>query len=289
MKIDIIRFTQDKLLKLTKKRFSKIYITEYIIPIIDKIIQSNDNKFLISGSQGVGKSTLSILLKIVIEKIYKKKVMLLSIDNYYLSKAKRLKLAKKVHPLLVTRGVPGTHNIKKLYQDINQFNKQKFPISIPHFDKIKDDVTTKRNKISNAQILILEGWFCGSLPIRTKYLYKNMNQLESKYDHNKVWRKYYNSMLKNEYKKVFNMFNKKIYMKPPSFKYIIKWRSLQENNNANKSNSKNFMNKDMLKKFIQHYEKITKWMMKTMPDKVDMLIKIDKNQKIKKLIENNKL
>tara|TARA_Y100001970_G_C14189415_1_gene834451 strand:+ start:656 stop:1525 length:870 start_codon:yes stop_codon:yes gene_type:complete len=289
MKIDIIKFTQDKLLKLTKKKFSKIYITEYIIPIIDKIIQSKDNKFLISGSQGVGKSTLSILLKIVIEKIYKKKVMLLSIDNYYLSKAKRLKLAKKVHPLLVTRGVPGTHNIKKLYQDINQFNKQKFPISIPHFDKIKDDVTTKRNKISNAQILILEGWFCGSLPIRTKYLYKNINQLESKYDHNKVWRKYYNSMLKNEYKKVFNMFNKKIYMKPPSFKYILKWRSLQENNNANKSNSKNFMNKDMLKKFIQHYEKITKWMMKTMPDKVDMLIKIDKNQKIKRLIENNKL
>jgi len=289
MKIDIIKFTQDKLLKLTKKKFSKIYITEYIIPIIDKIIQSKDNKFLISGSQGVGKSTLSILLKIVIEKIYKKKVMLLSIDNYYLSKAKRLKLAKKVHPLLVTRGVPGTHNIKKLYQDINQFNKQKFPISIPHFDKIKDDVTTKRNKISNAQILILEGWFCGSLPIRTKYLYKNINQLESKYDHNKVWRKYYNSMLKNEYKKVFNMFNKKIYMKPPSFKYILKWRSLQENNNANKSNSKNFMNKDRLKKFIQHYEKITKWMMKTMPDKVDMLIKIDKNQKIKRLIENNKL
>ena len=68
MKIDIIRFTQDKLLKLTKKRFSKIYITEYIIPLIDKIIQSKDNKFLISGSQGVGKSTLSILLKIVIEK-----------------------------------------------------------------------------------------------------------------------------------------------------------------------------------------------------------------------------
>ena len=49
------------------------------------------------------------------------------------------------------------------------------------------------------------------------------------------------------------------------------------------------MNKDRLKKFIQHYEKITKWMMKTMPDKVDMLIKIDKNQKIKRLIENNKL
>ena len=214
--------------------------------------------------------------------------MLLSIDNYYLSKTQRFKLAKKIHPLLLTRGVPGTHNIKKLYQDINQFNKQKFPITIPYFDKINDDITKKRKIINNAQILLLEGWCCGSLPIKTKYLNQNVNQLESKYDKKNIWRKYYNSMLKSEYRKVFSMFNKKIYIQPPSFKYVLKWRSLQEKNNAKKSNSKNFMNKDKLKKFIQHYEKITKWMMKTMPHEVDILIKIDKNQKIKKLIKTSK-
>jgi len=288
MKIKIISFTQDQLLQLTKKKFSKIYITKYILPIIDNIINSQDNKYLISGSQGVGKSTISNLLKLVIEKYYKKKVMLLSIDNYYLSKTQRFKLAKKIHPLLLTRGVPGTHNIKKLYQDINQFNKQKFPITIPHFDKINDDITKKRKIINNAQILLLEGWCCGSLPIKTKYLNQNVNQLESKYDKKNIWRKYYNSMLKSEYRKVFSMFNKKIYIQPPSFKYVLKWRSLQEKNNAKKSNSKNFMNKDKLKKFIQHYEKITKWMMKTMPHEVDILIKIDKNQKIKKLIKTSK-
>ena len=288
MKIKIISFTQDQLLQLTKKKFSKIYITKYILPIIDNIINSQDNKYLISGSQGVGKSTISNLLKLVIEKYYKKKVMLLSIDNYYLSKTQRFKLAKKIHPLLLTRGVPGTHNIKKLYQDINQFNKQKFPITIPYFDKINDDITKKRKIINNAQILLLEGWCCGSLPIKTKYLNQNVNQLEYKYDKKNIWRKYYNSMLKSEYRKVFSMFNKKIYIQPPSFKYVLKWRSLQEKNNAKKSNSKNFMNKDKLKKFIQHYEKITKWMMKTMPHEVDILIKIDKNQKIKKLIKTSK-
>ena len=288
MKIKIITFTQEQLLQLTKKKFSKIYITKYILPIIDNIISSQDNKYLISGSQGVGKSTISNLLKLVIEKYYKKKVMLLSIDNYYLSKTQRFKLAKKIHPLLLTRGVPGTHNIKKLYQDINQFNKQKFPITIPYFDKINDDIIKKRKIINNAQILLLEGWCCGSLPIKTKYLNQNVNQLESKYDKKNIWRKYYNSMLKSEYRKVFSMFNKKIYIQPPSFKYVLKWRSLQEKNNAKKSNSKNFMNNNMLKKFIQHYEKITKWMMKTMPHEVDILIKIDKNQKIKKLIKTSK-
>tara|TARA_B100001250_G_C19652366_1_gene723303 strand:- start:91 stop:936 length:846 start_codon:yes stop_codon:yes gene_type:complete len=281
MKIDIIRFTQNQLLQLTKKKFSKDYIIKHILPIINKIIKSKDNKFLISGSQGVGKSTLSLLFKLVIEKFYKKKVMLLSIDDYYLSKEKRIKLAKKIHPLLLTRGVPGTHNIKKLNQHINQFNKQKFPITIPHFDKINDDVTKKIRNINNAQILFLEGWCCGSLPLEKKYLNKNINQLETNYDKNKIWRQYYNSKLKNEYKKIFSMFDKKIYIKPPSFKYVLKWRSLQEKNNAKKSNNNKLMNKHLLKIFIQHYEKISKWMIKTMPDNADILIKIDKYQKIK--------
>ena len=44
------------------------------------------------------------------------------------------------------------------------------------------------------------------------------------------------------------------------------------------------MNKNELQVFIQHYEKLTKWMMKTMPAKADILIKIDGNQKIKKVV-----
>ena len=123
MKIDINIFIQQQLLITTNKKFSIAYISRSITPIIDKIINTNDNKFLISGSQGVGKSTLAIIIKLVIEKIYKKKVMILSIDDYYLSKNKRNEISKKIHPLLKTRGVPGTHDINKLRRHINNFNK----------------------------------------------------------------------------------------------------------------------------------------------------------------------
>ena len=283
MKIDINIFIQQQLLITTNKKFSIAYISRSITPIIDKIINTNDNKFLISGSQGVGKSTLAIIIKLVIEKIYKKKVMILSIDDYYLSKNKRNEISKKIHPLLKTRGVPGTHDINKLRRHINNFNKQKFPISTPKFDKLKDDCSKTLNKVTSAQILILEGWCCGTSAVEDKYLYKNINKLELNLDKNFVWRKYYNSILKNQYQSVFKMFDITIYLKPPSFAYVLKWRVLQEKNNAIKNNQKKLMNKKELSFFIQHYEKITKWMIKTMPAKANILINVDSNQKIKKI------
>ena len=281
---DIITYTQGLLLRYTRKKFTKIYIEKYILPIITNIINSKKKKFLISGSQGVGKSTLVLILKSVIENIYNKKVMSVSIDDYYFSKKKRLQLSKQIHPLLQTRGVPGTHDLNKLNRHINQFSKKKFPITIPVFDKLTDDITKKKNMINKADILLLEGWCCGCLPIDNKYLYKNINKLESDLDINNIWRNFYNNKLQNDYKKIFKLFDLKIYMQPPSFKYVYKWRADQESRNLSKSVNKKYMNKKQLDRFIQHYEKITKWMIKTMPAEADMLIKVNKNQMIKKII-----
>ena len=284
MQIEINTFIQENLKKLTNKNFSKKYISQFIIPIINKINNSKDNKFIIAGSQGAGKSTLAKIFKLVLENAYKKKVMLLSIDDYYLSKNKRNKLSKNIHPLLITRGVPGTHDIVALKNDIINFQKKKFPINTPRFNKLKDDISSKKNIIKNAEILLLEGWCCGSPSINKKYLFQNINRLETILDKNKKWRQYYNSQLMKDYKKVFSLFDQQIYIQPPSFSYILKWRYNQEKNNALKSRNKDFMNKKDLQKFIQHYEKLTKWMMKTMPAKADILIKIDSNQKIKKVV-----
>ena len=284
MQIQINTFIQEQLKHLTNKTFSKKYINQYIVPIIKNINDSKNDKFIIAGSQGSGKSTLTAVLKLVLEKFYKKKVMLLSIDDYYLSKNKRLKLSKKIHPLLITRGVPGTHNIAALRKDIINFQKKKFPIVAPLFNKLKDDISSKKKIIKKAEILLLEGWCCGSPPISRDYLFKNINRLESTLDKNKAWRQYYNSQLQKDYKKVFSLFDQQIYIQAPSFTYILKWRNAQEKSNALKSKDEKFMKKTDLRKFIQHYEKLTKWMIKTMPAKADMLIKIDKNQKIKKVV-----
>ena len=284
MKIDIEIFIQNELKKITNKKFSKKYIDKHLIPIVNNINNSNDKKFIISGPQGSGKTTLAKLLKIVLEKIYKKKVMLLSIDDYYLSKKKRIELSKKIHPLLITRGVPGTHNVKRLKKHLDQFLQNKFPIRTLNFDKLKDDVSSKRTIIKDADIFLLEGWCCGSKPMTDEYLYKNINDLERKSDKNNKWREFYNACLKKEYSEIFSKFDKKIYIKPPSFMHVLKWRYNQEKQNALINKKKKFMSKKELRNFIQHFEKLTTWMAKVMPAEASILIKIDKNQRISDVI-----
>jgi len=220
------------------------------------------------------------ILVYAIEKFYHKKVMAISLDNYYLSKKQRIRLSESIHPLFITRGVPGTHDIKKLKADIEKFQLSKFPIYTPIFDKLTDDKAQRTKKNLKADILILEGWCCGAKPIIKNYLHKDINMLEKHKDKNKIWRNYYNNKLKNEYTQLFNMFDKTIFLKAPSFNHVLKWRLKQEKMNKLKSINQKKMNKKNLIQFIQYYEKITKWMLKILPSKTDLLVKIDKNQKI---------
>ena len=286
MKNKIVNSINKDLSILTKKKFSKKYISKYILPIIDNIANSKQKKILISGSQGIGKSTLLKIIEKNILKFYEKKILTLSLDDYYLSKKERLILSKKIHPLLITRGVPGTHDINKLIKDIISFQNKKYPIIKPIFDKLKDDRSKKKEKIiKKADILILEGWCCGSPPIEKKYLYKNINLLEKKEDPHMIWRNFYNQKLKNEYSNLFKLFEKKIFLKSSSFNYVLNWRFKQEKMMSERNNKK-IMNKKELEYFISHYEKITKFMIRVLPKKADIVIKIDKNQRIKNLIYN---
>ena len=276
-----INYIQNESLKIYNRKFSKKYIKENILPIINFINISGKNKFLIGGSQGIGKSSLIKIISNTLNKIYKKKVLSLSLDDYYLTKKQRLNLSKNKNKLLITRGVPGTHNIKKLIEDIKKFDKSKFPINTPLFDKLIDDVLKEKKIVkSKADILILEGWCCGCNEINIKYLYKNINKLEKNYDYNYSWRNYYNYKLKNEYKELFNLFDLSIFMKAPSFRYVYDWRYKQEIKNYSKSKNFKKMSINEIKFFIQHFEKITKWMIKDLNKKANLVININKDQKI---------
>ncbi len=284
---EIIEFIQKEVFLIYKKKYSKKYIKSKILPIINYINISNKKKFLIGGSQGIGKTSLIIIIEKTLKKFFNKKVLSLSLDNYYLSKDQREKLSKKKHELLITRGVPGTHNIRELISDINSFDKKKYPITAPIFDKLLDDRSRRKKIFRNKyDVLILEGWCCGCNKIDNNYLYKNINNLEKRFDKNYNWRKFYNKKLTNEYKHLFNMFDEKIFLKAPSFKYVLNWRLKQEKNNSSKSSKSKKMNFKEIKLFIQHYEKITKWMLLNLPTKSDLVIKISKNQKINSIKKN---
>jgi len=277
----LIDYIQKEIHITYNKKFSKKYIKDKLVPIIKYICSSKSKKFLFGGSQGIGKSSFINIISKTIEKFYDKKILLLSLDNYYLSKKQRLLLSKKTHQLLVTRGVPGTHNIKKLVKNIKQFNQGKYPITIPLFDKLIDDKFKSNKKIkTKCDILFLEGWCCGSSELPKKFLYKNLNNLEKINDPNNQWRDFYNEKLKIEYKKLFNLFDQLIFLKTSSFDNVYKWRLKQEKTNQSKYKKIKRMSAHEIKIFVQHYEKITKWMIKDLNKKAQIVIQFEKNHKI---------
>ena len=242
----------------------------------------NKKTLMIAGSQGSGKSTLSIQIKKYFKKFYFKSVVILSIDDFYLSSYQRKQLAKKLKTnLFDTRGVPCTHNLKLLIETVDKLKRNNFPVYIPIFDKVTDNKKKHNRKINKADLIILEGWCVGSKPINPKYLKKNINDLEKINDPNMIWRTAYNQALV-EYQKLFNKFNYYIFIKLPNWQYVINWKYKQELG-LRSLRSDNHLKKKLFL-FIQYYEKLSKWMSFTSPDICNALITLDKNQKTKKIL-----
>ena len=129
-------------------------------------------------------------------------------------------------------------------------------------------------------IIIFEGWCVGAKPQLQDKLIKNQNILERREDSKLTWRKKVNNELKTNYKKIYNLIDKKIYLKIPSFKYVLKWRILQEKKIRYKL-KKTMSNKE-IKRFIMFYERITKHMAKNY-EKNDIIVYINKKHKIKSI------
>ncbi len=272
-------FIQNTLKKLTGKMLSFDEINDTYLRLFTKL--QYKKTIMIAGSQGSGKSTLSLIIKKYFQKFYSKNVVILSIDDFYLSSYQRKKLAKKFKTnLFETRGVPGTHNFKLLYETIDQLRRNKFPVYSPTFDKVTDNTKKYKRKISRADLIILEGWCVGSKTIDTKYLNQNINELEKNKDQNLIWRTAYNNFL-DDYQKIFNKFNYYIFIKLPNWENVINWKYKQELALRSLSNDNKL--KKRLYKFIQYYEKLSKWMSMTTPSYCNVLISLDKNQSIKNI------
>ncbi|MFT7221999.1 MAG: D-glycerate 3-kinase, partial [Candidatus Azotimanducaceae bacterium] len=109
-------------------------------------------KISVTGAQGSGKSTLAGMLAIVLLEGFGVTTNVISLDDFYLSKADRLRLAANVHPMLSTRGVPGTHDIAWL-SDVLDAHRKSVSTQCPVFNKATDDRVTRRRLLPPAQVL----------------------------------------------------------------------------------------------------------------------------------------
>jgi len=242
-----------------------------------------------SGGQGSGKTTTVKILKVILKKFFKRRIHVSSIDDFYKTLKDRNRMSQNIHPLFKTRGVPGTHDIN-LVKNFFYFvkNKRFRKTKLPKFDKSIDDRSKKKYWFSikvRPEIVILEGWCVGAQPQSNFLIKKPINILEKYEDQDLTWRKKVNEKLKKEYKKLFAMIDFNIFMKVPNFNMVFKWRLLQENKLRKRFQfKKKIMPYNEIKRFIMFYQRITLQMIKDLSKSASVVMFLNKNHGIKKVL-----
>ncbi len=266
-------------------------LNKFYLPIskmISKSCLKKKTKVIgLTGGQGTGKSTISKILKIILKEAYNIETVIFSIDDFYKTLHERQRMSKKISSLFLTRGAPGTHDTKMLFQCIKNLKNNKFKkFIIPKFDKSIDDRLSKSKWLKvkkKPDIVIFEGWCVGVSAQKNNDLKLPVNKLEKQRDKKKIWRKKVNLELKKNYRKIFNLIDKLIFLKVPSFKYVLKWRLLQEKKLRVTSRGNKTMTDKQIENFIMYYERLTKHMLKTLSKKADTVINIDKKHRLKSI------
>lgn len=242
----------------------------------------------INGAQGAGKTTFGNLLKVVLGTEFGMRVALLSIDDLYLTRAEREKLAATVHPLLLTRGVPGTHDIKLGEHTLDSLCNAaaKAITSIPRFDKSTDDRCPASNWekfTGRPDVILFDGWIMGATEQPEDELAYPINMLEETEDADGIWRCYVNDQLKTTYKPLFERLDLLVMLQVPSFNKVYEWRSLQEKKLMMRTQGKKnlrVMDDKELARFISHYERLTRFLLTEMPSRADMLFHVNDDHRI---------
>jgi D-glycerate 3-kinase len=232
----------------------------------------------ICGAQGSGKSTLAAALAAALE-ADGIATATLSLDDLYLTRAERLELARTVHPLLATRGVPGTHDVALGLATLDALARGE-AAALPRFDKGIDDrmpAADWPNAPPHAQVLLLEGWCLGARSQSVAALAGPVNALEAEEDPDGLWRAYANEALAGPYRTLFNRIDQLILLAAPDWSVVAQWREQQEA--ELRAVSPGAMTPQQVQRFIQHYERLTRWILAEMPARTDLVVLLDANRK----------
>ncbi len=241
----------------------------------------------INGAQGTGKSTLADFLRLAAESMFGWRVAVLSIDDFYYTLEERKTLAEDVHPLLMTRGVPGTHDTDMLSDYLNRLRQlgNGDCIALPRFDKAADDRADEARwpEVEGPiDLVILEGWCVGTVAQPDTELEQPVNGLEREEDPDGVWRHYVNNQLEANYEPIFEQLDFLIFMRAPNFDAILRWGLAQAEKltAVSPKGSSGLMNKQQITRFLQSYERLTRANLAALPNRADVVFSLDDTHSI---------
>lgn len=232
--------------------------------------------FALSGLQGTGKSTLAAQMAARAQ-AQGQRAVVLSLDDLYLRHADRQHLAREVHPLLATRGPPGTHDVALGCRVLDTLRTGQ-AITLPRFDKLADDrlPVSQTDAIDAAvDLVIVEGWCLGAPAEDDAALEAPLNALEREEDPQAIWRRYCNTALARDYPALWQRFDCLWFLQPPGFDVVVDWRWQQEQALAQAQGREASMDRDGVARFVQHFERVSRQALRTLPGIADQVIRLD--------------
>jgi len=241
----------------------------------------------LNGAQGSGKSTLAAQLQALLARQHGLKTVVLALDDLYLGRAAREHLARQVHPLLHTRGVPGTHEVALGINLLEELVTSAEAVRIPRFIKAIDDRAPEADWTEvkpPLDLVLFEGWCVNTPPQDEAALSEPINALEREEDADGRWRHYVNEQLATAYPPLFRRIDRSVFLAAPDFDSIFRWRMRQEAQNVQAAgDGAAGMDPTALRRFIQHYERLTRHALAVMPARADALIELGAEHEWRKL------
>ena len=242
----------------------------------------------ICGAQGTGKSTLAEFLAVELNETADWSVAVISMDDFYLSRSERLELSRNVHPLLATRGPPGTHDCEMMGRYLQRLRNlcDGESIALPRFDKARDDRAPRASwpQVSGPlDAIVLEGWCLGVPPQDDSDLLTPVNDLEARHDSDARWRTYANVRLRDDYADVFSQLARLIFLQAPDMDSVLCWRNEQEQKLAATASSTEpgIMNESQLREFVQYFERLTRVAINRLPSMADVTLALESSHKVR--------
>ena len=234
----------------------------------------------ISGLQGTGKSTLAAQV-VTAATARGLRAAVLSLDDLYLDRDVRQALARDVHPLLATRGPPGTHEVAL---GLAAFEAVRIgtPLRLPRFDKLGDRRLPEGGwpAVEGLDLLLFEGWCVGTAAEPAAQLIEPVNALERDEDAAGTWRLWCNAALARDYPALWAGLDRLLFLQPPGFDVVFDWRLQQERALQTAEPGRGGMDATAIARFIQHYERVSRQALRTLPDRADGVVTLDAARRI---------
>ena len=243
--------------------------------VLDDALAAGAKVYGVSGLQGSGKSTLAAQL-VAAAQARGLRALAVSIDDFYLDLPERQRLAREVHPLLATRGPPGTHDLALACATLDALAAG-HEVAVPAFDKLADRRLPPAHwrRCGAVDLVVFEGWCLGAPAEPEDALAMPLNALERDEDADGRWRRHVNVALVRDYPALWRRIDRLLFLQPPGFEIVPAWRWQQEQALQARDRSRACMTREQVVRFVQHYERVSRQALRTLPGIADAVVHLD--------------